>query len=86
MLILGGGDGALLCELLKQQPTKVRVNIFNFVAFSVKVTMVELDDAVMQVVKEHMPSVAGGALDCYKGEKSKVWNILGQFQTSYHFR
>ena len=48
--------------------------------------MVELDDAVMQVVKEHMPSVAGGALDCYKGEKSKVWNILGQFQTSYHFR
>ena len=69
MLILGGGDGALLCELLKQQPTKVGV---NFVAFSVKVTMVELDDAVMQVVKEHMPSVAGGALDCYKAEKSKV--------------
>ena len=25
MLILGGGDGALLCELLKHQPAKVRV-------------------------------------------------------------
>ena len=34
--------------------------------------MVELDEAVMRVVREHMPSVAGGALDCYKGEKSKV--------------
>ena len=34
--------------------------------------MVELDEAVMRVVREHMPSVAGGALDCYKGERSKV--------------
>ena len=25
VLILGGGDGALLCELLKHQPAKVRV-------------------------------------------------------------
>lgn len=58
VLILGGGDGALLCELLKHQPTKV--------------TMVELDEAVMRAVREHMPSVAGGALDCYKGERSKV--------------
>ena len=34
--------------------------------------MVELDEAVMRVVRENMPSVAGGALDCYKGERSKV--------------
>ena len=34
--------------------------------------MVELDEAVMRVVREHMPSVAGGVLDCYKGENSKV--------------
>ena len=38
----------------------------------VQVTMVELDEAVMRAVREHMPSVAGGALDCYKGERSKV--------------
>ena len=36
--------------------------------------MVELDEAVMRVVREHMPSVAGGALDCYKGEWSKVFH------------
>lgn len=58
VLILGGGDGALLCELLKQDPTKV--------------TMVELDDAVMRAVRTYMPKVAGGALDSYKGERSKV--------------
>jgi len=57
ILILGGGDGALLCELLKHNPKKV--------------TMVELDKTVMEAVREHMPSVAGGALDC-KGERSKV--------------
>ena len=34
--------------------------------------MVELDEAVMVAVRSHMPSVAGGALDCYKGENSKV--------------
>ena len=35
--------------------------------------MVELDKTVMEVVREHMPSVAGGALDC-KGERSKVFD------------
>ena len=35
--------------------------------------MVELDKTVMEAVREHMPSVAGGALDC-KGERSKVFD------------
>ena len=30
VLILGGGDGALLCELLKQDPTKVKGDHFLF--------------------------------------------------------
>ena len=37
--------------------------------------MVELDKAVMEAVREHMPSVAGGALDC-KGERSKVFDTI----------
>ena len=37
--------------------------------------MVELDKTVMEVVREHMPSVAGGALDC-KGERSKVFDKI----------
>ena len=37
--------------------------------------MVELDKTVMEVVREHMPSVAGGALDC-KGERSKVLDTI----------
>ena len=42
---------------------------------NVQVTMVELDKTVMEVVREHMPSVAGGALDC-KGERSKVLDTI----------
>ena len=41
----------------------------------VQVTMIELDKTVMEVVREHMPSVAGGALDC-KGERSKVLDTI----------
>ena len=37
--------------------------------------MIELDKTVMEVVREHMPSVAGGALDC-KGERSKVFDTI----------
>ena len=43
--------------------------------YHVQVTMVELDKTVMEVVREHMPSVAGGALD-YKGERSKVFDTI----------
>ena len=45
----------------------------NKIDYNVQVTMVELDKTVMEVVREHMPSVAGGALDC-KGERSKVFD------------
>lgn len=40
VLILGGGDGALLYELLKEKPKFV--------------TMVDIDEAVMRSCKEHM--------------------------------
>ena len=39
-MILGGGDGALLHELLKEDPKFV--------------TMVDIDEAVMRACKEHM--------------------------------
>ena len=40
VLILGGGDGALLHELLKEKPKFV--------------TMVDIDEAVIRACKEHM--------------------------------
>ena len=40
VLILGGGDGALLHELLKEKPKFV--------------TMVDIDEAVIRSCKEHM--------------------------------
>ena len=43
--------------------------------YNAQVTMVELDKTVMEAVREHMPSVAGGALDC-KGERSKVFDTI----------
>ena len=55
VLILGGGDGALLSQLLTVTPRPTHV------------TMVELDQAVMEAVAKHMPSVAGGALDNMSG-------------------
>ena len=42
----GGGDGALLFELLKTSPSHV--------------TMIDIDPRVMDSVRRHMPSVAGG--------------------------
>ena len=58
ILILGGGDGALLAQLLTNNPRMV--------------TMVELDGAVMRVVKEFMRSVTGGVLDKHEGERYKI--------------
>ena len=40
VLILGGGDGALLNELMKEKPKFV--------------TMVDIDEAVIRSCKEHM--------------------------------
>ena len=59
----------------------------NKIDYNVQVTMVELDKTVMEVVREHMPSVAGGALDC-KGERSKVFDTIFKsiFATFQHLR
>ena len=62
VLILGGGDGALLAELLPQDPAMV--------------TMVELDGAVMNTVREHMASVTRGVLEQHQGERHQI--ITGQ--------
>ena len=57
VLILGGGDGALLAELLAERPEPAHV------------TMVELDAAVMRAVREHAPGLARGALDTEAGPR-----------------
>ncbi|KAG8307182.1 spermine synthase-like [Homalodisca vitripennis] len=49
IVILGGGDGALLYELLKERPKFV--------------TMLELDEVVMRACREHLRSCCGNCLD-----------------------
>ncbi|XP_059619184.1 spermine synthase isoform X1 [Phlebotomus argentipes] len=51
--ILGGGDGALLYELLKEKPKFV--------------TMLEIDDVVMQACNEHLKSICGDVLERRRG-------------------
>jgi spermine synthase len=58
ILILGGGDGALLHELRKENPKMV--------------TMIEIDDMVMQACKIHLRSACGDTLDNYKGENYEI--------------
>jgi len=61
VLILGGGDGALLHELLKENP-----------AF---ITMIDIDSMVMQQCRKHLRAACGADLDTYKTEKYEV--IIG---------
>lgn len=49
-LVVGGGDGGVLRELCKHKSLT-------------RVDMVEIDSAVVEVCKEHMPAVSGGAFD-----------------------
>nr|CAG4651900.1 EOG090X07PL [Triops cancriformis] len=58
VLILGGGDGALLWELLQEKPEKV--------------TMIEIDDQVMQLCRQHLRSACGTALDQYEGPHHQI--------------
>lgn len=58
ILILGGGDGALLWELLKEKPKFV--------------TMIDIDDVVMKACRKHMKSVCGTCMDNYDGENYKI--------------
>ncbi|KAL1489467.1 hypothetical protein ABEB36_014356 [Hypothenemus hampei] len=58
ILILGGGDGALLYELLKENPKEV--------------IMLELDEVVMKACAKYMRSACGTVLDNYEGENYKI--------------
>ncbi|XP_055702287.1 spermine synthase isoform X3 [Phlebotomus papatasi] len=56
--ILGGGDGALLYELLKEKPKFV--------------TMLEIDDVVMQACNEHLKSICGDVLERRRGPNYEI--------------
>jgi len=50
VLIIGGGDGGMLEEVLKHRSVKT-------------VTMVEIDPSVVAMCREHLPSISGDAFD-----------------------
>lgn len=50
VLIIGGGDGGILREVLKHKSVK-------------HVTMIEIDAAVVEMSKEFLPSISDGAFD-----------------------
>lgn len=54
VLILGGGDGALMHELLKEDPKHV--------------LMVDIDEAVMRSCKQFLREACGSTLDSFKGD------------------
>lgn len=56
--ILGGGDGALLYELLKEKPKFV--------------TMLEIDEMVMQVCNKYLRSICGDVLEKRKSDNFEV--------------
>ncbi|KAF4532243.1 hypothetical protein B566_EDAN004329 [Ephemera danica] len=58
VLILGGGDGALLWELLKEKPKFV--------------TMLEIDEVVMNACKEHLRKCCGTCLDQWKTDNYEI--------------
>ncbi|XP_065919977.1 spermine synthase-like isoform X2 [Dysidea avara] len=58
ILILGGGDGAALKEILTYNPAMV--------------TMIELDQMVMDAVRQHMRSVCDDVMDQLKGDNYEI--------------
>ncbi|XP_015591721.1 spermine synthase isoform X2 [Cephus cinctus] len=58
IVILGGGDGGLLWELLKEKPKFV--------------TMLEIDEIVMKACSQHMTSICGDCLDKRKGDNYEI--------------
>src|SRR5690606_6230014 len=50
VLIVGGGDGGILEEVLKHKSVK-------------RVTMVEIDDMVIKVAKKYLPKICGKAFE-----------------------
>jgi predicted membrane-bound spermidine synthase len=66
--ILGGGDGALLYELLKENPGNV--------------VMLEIDDIVMDACNKYMNSICGDVLEKRKGDNYEVRNANVNFQAT----
>ncbi|PNF24548.1 hypothetical protein B7P43_G05380 [Cryptotermes secundus] len=58
IVILGGGDGALLWELLKEKPKFVY--------------MLEIDELVMKACSKHLRSCCGDCLDKLKGDNYEI--------------
>lgn len=58
IVILGGGDGALLYELLKEKPKNV--------------IMLEIDDVVIKACAKHMRSICGDVLDKNSGDNYQI--------------
>lgn len=56
--ILGGGDGALLYELLKENPKSV--------------VMLEIDDLVMVACNKYMNSICGDVLEVRKSDNYEI--------------
>jgi spermine synthase len=56
--ILGGGDGALLYELLKEKPKHV--------------VMLEIDDLVMEACNKYMSSICGDVLEVRKRDNYEI--------------
>lgn len=56
--ILGGGDGALLYELLKESPKFV--------------TMLEIDEMVMEACNVHLKSICGDVLERRQADNFEV--------------
>lgn len=54
VLILGGGDGGILAEVVKQKPKMI--------------TMLEIDQKVIDGCKEHMRETCGSTLDSLEGD------------------
>lgn len=59
--ILGGGDGALLYELLKENPKFV--------------TMLEIDEMVMQACNVHLQSICGDVLERRQADNFEVVSL-----------
>jgi len=61
VLILGGGDGNLLTLMRKQKPKHI--------------TMLEIDQAVLNVARTHLRAICEDSLDTHKGENYEI--IMG---------
>ncbi|XP_054576700.1 spermine synthase isoform X3 [Eptesicus fuscus] len=71
VLILGGGDGGILCEIVKLKPKMV--------------TMVEIDQMVIDGCKKYMRKTCGDVLDnlkgdCYQGNCVNLTEALSLYE------